>query len=197
LSSIEADHVFDGFQTALLVALFRRHSQRYIDGSKSDCRRCERGVVMDIGASSRLRRKVPCFVSVALLATVSLGIRTGSAAESDPHLNRRAHPSQYSDPRCESMRGGPDLERIETRCDLREPQRKATAPSVTPSPPPRLLGGASDRQPRNADRDVGFDDAFSPQSNPGLGGTANAGANSAVNPGASADPFRRAPPGRR
>ena len=161
-----------------------------------------RGVsVMDSSVleASPWRRNVPCFLAAALLAVICPGPRSVSAAECDPHCERRDHPSQYSDPRCESRRTLPSFERDELRCDLREPRRKVVhpAPSVKPPTPlgpvlpiaPAPVTGASDptrQQPRSVDRDVGFDDALTTQTNPGDG----------VH-GASTDPSRRAPAGRR
>ena len=181
---------------------FRRDGHQYIQATDLGRGRCE-GLVMDAGVlePSAWRRNVPCFLAAALLAAVCLGTRTALAAECDPHCNRRVHPSQYSDPRCELRRVGPHLERVETRCDLREPRRKADqhAPSVTqhpPSPTPPSLGQVpvistgdpGRQQSRSVDRDVGFDDAFTTQANPVPGAGVR---------GINADAARRAPPGRR
>ena len=95
------------------------------------------------------------------------GLWTVSAEECGPHCDPRTHPSQYSDPRCESMRSGPRLERDELRCDPRVQRRGGNhAPPIPPSqasssteqtPPIRSVDG---QQSRPAERDVGFDDAF-------------------------------------
>jgi hypothetical protein len=159
-----------------------------------------RGVVMESDAleASTWRRNLLCFLASALLTVIGLGPRTVSAAECGPHCDVRAHPSQYSDPRCESRRSGPRLERDELRCDLREPRRRA-APSATTTPPlppvppigPAPVTGATDpgrQQSRGVERDVGFDDAAPTQSNP----TPGAGAHST-----SPETFRRGSGGRR
>jgi len=153
--------------------------------------------------------------ATAVLITLCFGPRTLPAAECDPHCDRRVHPSQYSDPRCESRRSGSHFDRVETRCDLREPRRKAnqqppSAKGPLPLAPPVArtpVIGASDpgRQlSRGVDRDVGFDDAFTTQgsappgggpagANANLGAGANPGAAGAANSNAEA---RRTPPGR-
>jgi hypothetical protein len=166
----------------------------------------------DIVAASTGWRDASRFLSVAALIIGCLGIRPASAAECAPHCDRRTQPSQYTDPRCESRRSGPRLDRVETRCDLREPQRKANQQTPSPSPLSPPVGqvpviGAGDpsrQQLRSVDRDVGFDDAFTTQGNaPPAGGPAGGNAN----PGAGANPggpaansnaaeARRTPPGR-
>ena len=147
---------------------------------------------------------VPRFLAAALFTVVCLGTSGVSAAEGDRNADRRVHPSQYSDPRCESRRIGPNLERVETRCDLRESRRKAVQPAPSaktqlPSHPPPSAGQApvtsatdpGQQQSRGVDRDVGFDDPFgTTASNPGQG----VGAHGA-NTNANADPARRTPPG--
>jgi hypothetical protein len=192
---------FEGFQAHPSAKSLPSRKPPMYTRCQSGPRAMRGGVVMDAGVvvASAWRRNVLRFLVAALLAAVSLGMRTVSAAECDPrdpHCDRRVHPSQYSDPRCESRRTGPNLQRDELRCDLREPKRKVVhpAPSVSPhSPPPPPPGqvpvtGASDptrQQSRTVDRDVGFDDAFPTQANPGA--AAGVGVH---------DPARRTPPGR-
>ena len=140
---------------------------------------------------------VPRFLAAALLTVVCLGTSSVSAAEGDRNADSRVHPSQYTDPRCESRRIGPNLERVETRCDLREPRRKAVQHAPVTSPPIPPVGQApvtsasdpSRQQPRSVDRDVGFDDAFTTQGNAAPGGGAagaNANAGAGANPGGAA-----------
>ena len=159
-----------------------------------------------VSEASAWRRNVPGFLAATLLVVVCPEMRTISAAECDPHCDRSVHPSQYGDPRCESRRIGPHPERDELRCGPREPRRKVVHPAPSAKPPPPSLpvpsvgqasgSGASDpgqQQSRGVDRDVGFDDAFTTQANPGAGGGVR-GANANAN--ANADPVRRTPPGR-
>jgi hypothetical protein len=171
-----------------------------------------RGVIMGSGAvvASAWSLNVPRFLAAALLTVVCLGTSCVSAAEGDRNADRGVHPSQYSDPRCESRRIGPNLERVETRCDLREPRRKADQHAPVTSPPIRPVGQApvtsasdpSRQQPRSVDRDVGFDDAFTTQGTAPAGGGAsgaNANAGAGANPGgaaAAAAEAQRTPPGR-
>jgi hypothetical protein len=118
-------------------------------------------------------RNALCFLVAVLLAVICLGPRNVLAAGCNPRCSPPVHPSQYSDPRCESRRIGERLERDDLRCDPRGRQRLA-APSATPPTPlssPPMLGlvasmsatGTNDpgrQQPRGVERDVGFDDAF-------------------------------------
>jgi len=83
--------------------------------------------------------------ATAVLITLCFGPRTLPAAECDPHCDRRVHPSQYSDPRCESRRSGSHFDRVETRCDLREPRRKANQQA------PFSQGAIAARAPSRAD----------------------------------------------
>lgn len=161
---------------------------------------------MDTGIvkASAWRREVPGILAAALLAIICLATpRTVSAAECDPHCDRNDHPSQYTDPRCELRRTAPNSERDELRCDFRARRRHTGHPAVssaTPQTPPHpaarpagqaAVASGSDagrQQPRGVERDVGFDDAFAPQTNsaPAVGMH-----------GANADPFRHAPASRR
>jgi len=162
---------------------------------------------MDSGvAVASARQRGVLALAAAVLIAPCFGPRSVPAAECGTHCERRIHPSQYSDPRCESRRNGPHLDRIETRCDLREPRRKANQPTPSALPLPSAavppVGrapaiGASEpgrQQFRNVDRDVGFDDAFT---TPGSAPTGVSGAN--ANTGGAAAPAaesRRTPPGR-
>jgi hypothetical protein len=167
-----------------------------------------------IVVASAWRHGVPA-LAAAVLITLCFGPRSIRAAECDPHCDRRVHRSEYGDPRCESRRIGERLDRVETRCDLREPRRKANQQTPSTAPPSRPAavppsgqvpvigaGGHGRQQPRSVDRDVGFDDAFTTQGNGPAGGGAsgaNANAGAGANPGgaaAAAAEARRTPPGR-
>jgi hypothetical protein len=94
----------------------------------------------------------------------------GGIGRDDP----RSHPSQHGDPRCESRRSGPRLERDELRCDNRVQPRRVDnhAPPTTPSSQASssmgqmpATGSVDGQQSRPAERDVGFDDTFTTQGN--------------------------------
>jgi hypothetical protein len=159
-------------------------------------------------------RNAPRFLAVALLAISCFATRNVSAADDD----RPTHPSQYGDPRCESRRSGPRLERDELRCDSRVQPRR-TNQHAPPSTPPSSslhapsagqlpsIGPANTHEPsRPVERDVGFDDALVTQgnaqqqavganpgaagANPGIAG-ANPGAAAGANPGVARGGGRR------
>jgi hypothetical protein len=154
-----------------------------------------RGVIMGSGAvvASAGSLNVPRFLAAGLLTGVCLGASSVSAAEGDRNADRRVHPSQYSDPRYESRRIGPNLERVESRCDLREPRRKAdqhapvTSPPIPPAGQAPVIGASNPnwQRPRSVDRDIGFDDAFTTQGNAASSGGGAAGANANVGAGAN------------
>jgi hypothetical protein len=138
----------------------------------------------------------PRVLTSALFVLAGVGMQTVSAEEP------RTHPSQYSDPRCESRRTGPHLDRDELRCDPRAQPRRAghPPPPTKPTPPPTnapAVGQAPAVSPGNQpsrviERDVGFDDAFTTQGNAAqAAGAAGAnpgaaGAGGSVNPGGAA-----------
>jgi hypothetical protein len=160
-------------------------------------------------------RNASCLLAAALFVTVSFGMRTVSAEECGPHCDPRTHPSQYSDPRCESRRSGPRLERDELRCDTRVQPRRVDHHAPPATPPSQAsstgqmpaIGSVDSQQSRPAERDVGFDDAFVTQGNAQQAGGANPGSAPGANPGgaAGANPglggaaadAHRAPPSRR
>ncbi len=96
--------------------------------------------------------------------TAALFVLAGFAVPIVSAEELRTHPSQYSDPRCESRRIGPHLYRDELRCDPRVQPRRANnppPPSQSPSQPPRAPSSGQLSPPsRGVERDVGFDDAF-------------------------------------
>jgi hypothetical protein len=149
-------------------------------------------------------RPAPRVLMSALFVLAGVGMQTVSAEEP------RTHPSQYSDPRCESRRTGPHLDRDELRCDPRAQPRHAgqPPPPTKPPPPPAntpAVGQAPAVTPGNQpsrviERDVGFDDAFTTQGNAAQAAGAAAaspgaaGAGGSVNPGGAAA-AAGAPPG--
>ncbi len=143
-------------------------------------------------ASTRWRT-APAVLAAVLFALNGPGMRSASAEECGPHCDPRVHPSQYSDPRCESRRTGSRLDRDELRCDTRQPRRADHPPSTKPPPAtanapatgqmPAVSPADAGPPPRAVERDVGFDDAFVTQGN----AAQSAGATGA-NPGAGANP---------
>ena len=140
-------------------------------------------------------RPAPRVLMSALFVLAGVGTQTDSAEEPRPH------PSQYSDPRCESRRTGPHLERDELRCDPRAQPRRASRPPppTKPSPPPAnapAVGQAPTVSPGNEpsrviERDVGFDDAFATQGNAAqaagaAGASPGAAGAGGANPGSAA-----------
>jgi hypothetical protein len=128
---------------------------------------------------SAARRNAIRVLTAALFVLAGFAVRIVSAEE------LRTHPSQYSDPRCESRRVGPHLDRDELRCDPRFQPRRAnspTTPTQSSFPPPRAPSPVQMSPPsRGIERDVGFDDAFVT-----LGNTQQTVGAAGANPGGAA-----------
>jgi hypothetical protein len=136
-------------------------------------------IVMDACTvvSSAGWRKATRPLAAGLFVVICIAAQNVLAADG----GRRTHPSQYGDPRCESRRSGPRLERDELRCDNRAQPRRVDHSDSPSSPLSPLLEGPSaghtpansnsHQQSRPVERDVGFDDALATPGNPGAAGT--------------------------
>jgi hypothetical protein len=152
-----------------------------------------------LAASTRWRTTSRVLATVLLMLN-GFGMRGVSAEECGPHCDPRIHPSQYSDPRCESRRTGSRLDRDELRCDTRGQPRRADHPLPPTKPPLGPFNGPSAGQmpavspadagppPRAVERDVGFDDAFITQGNAAQAAGAAGGNPGAAGAGAGANP---------